>query len=312
LGKTHCTKCKKFRHNKSNCWQRNKKKHKFNKKEKEKEKDKEGNTQKKPKVESSNQSIIVGELPSAHIEELLCIAKENMGSDQNADYNGECYGFDTYQATDEIDERLIFHDWYVDSATTSHIANSCNAFSSYQSITDTAISGVGDAITHAEGCRTVTLTSKYHDQIYMLQLQDVLHVPSNKNNLFSLGCWDATGNTYSCKGGVLTLWAQNKPVAMAEKTNNNLYLLDVKAKHVMHKIQAMNANAKNGLDSWATWHKHYRHIGYTGLQTILDHQMVTGFKVDLESIKSNCTVCIQVKMSKRPFGPTTNRTMEIG
>jgi hypothetical protein len=307
LGKGRCQTCKKIGHDKSNCW-KNKKKKKSDKKEKEKEKETES-PQKKQKTESSNQSVIVGEMSSAHIEEMSCVAEENkIESDQNADYDGECYGFDTYQATDEIDERLVYYDWYADSATTSHIANSRDAFSSYQPLTDTSISGVGEAITRAEGRGTVTLTSKYNDQIYALQLQDVLHVPTNSNNLFSLGRWDAAGNTYSCKGGVLTLWAQDTPVAMADKTANNLYLLNAEVK----RETTMNANAKAATDSWLTWHKRFGHIGYTGLQTILDHQMVNGFTVNPNTQKSDCTACIQAKMSERPFGPTKNRKTEIG
>src|ERR1700730_1564675 len=199
LGKLRCQTCKKIGHNKSHCWQK-KNKRKSDKKEKESD-----SSQKKPKMESSNQSVIVGELSSAHIEEMSCVAEESqMVSDHDEQYDGECSGFDTYQTTDEIDECLIYYDWYADSATTSHIANSRDAFSSYQLITDTAISGVGEAITHPEGRGTVTLTSKYNDKIYALQLQDVLHVPTNKNNLFSLGRWDAAGNTYSCSGGIQT------------------------------------------------------------------------------------------------------------
>ena len=242
---------------------------------------------------------------------MSCIAEESqMVSDHDEQYDGECSGFDTYQTTDEIDERLIYYDWYADSATTSHIANSRDAFSSYQLITDTAISGVGEAITHPEGRGTVTLTSKYNDKIYALQLQDVLHVPTNKNNLFSLGRWDAAGNTYSCSGGVLTLWAQDVPVAMADKTANNLYLLNAEVDCKAN--QALNATAKSLPDSWLTWHKCYGHIGYTGLQTILDHHMVNGFTVNPNTQKSDCTACIQAKMSERPFGPASNWQTEIG
>jgi hypothetical protein len=308
LGRARCSNCKKIGHDQSNCWQK-KKKGKSDKKEKEKETD----SQKNAKDESSNQSVIVGEMSSAHIEEMSCKAEEApMESDQNTNYDGECYGFDTYQASDEIDERLIYYDWYADSATTSHIANSRDAFSSYQPTTDTSISGVGEAITRAEGRGTVTITSKYNGQIYALQLQDVLHVPTNKNNLFSLGRWDAAGNTYSCKGGILTLWAQDTPVAMANKTTNNLYLLDAEVKRETNTALTMTANANSNMDSWLTWHKRFGHIGYTGLQTILDHQMVNGFTVNPNSQKSDCTACIQAKMSERPFGPATNRKTEIG
>jgi hypothetical protein len=32
--------------------------------------------------------------------------------------------------------------------------------------------------------------------------------------------------------------------------------------------------------SWEMWHRHYGHVGYLGLQKLLDSNMVDGFNID--------------------------------
>ena len=53
--------------------------------------------------------------------------------------------------SDEFDEQLIFYNWLTDSATTSHICNQCEAFTSFHPLTATKVTGVGNLVTKAEG-----------------------------------------------------------------------------------------------------------------------------------------------------------------
>jgi Pol polyprotein len=84
------------------------------------------------------------------------------------------------------DERILYYDWLADSATISHICNTRNVFIMYQQTDRTPIMGVGSLTTHAEGRGTVLLQSRCEGRTYTLQLEDVLHVPGNKNNLILL------------------------------------------------------------------------------------------------------------------------------
>jgi hypothetical protein len=62
----------------------------------------------------------------------------------------------------------------------------------------------------------------------MLELQDVLYIPTNQNNLFSLGKWDKGGGQYVGVKGVVTLITKDgKPVVHGTKVDNNLYCLNV-------------------------------------------------------------------------------------
>ena len=53
--------------------------------------------------------------------------------------------------SDEFDERLIFYNWLADSATTSHICNQREAFTSFHPLTATKVTGVGNLVTKAKG-----------------------------------------------------------------------------------------------------------------------------------------------------------------
>ena len=70
-----------------------------------------------------------------------------------------------------------------------------------------------------KGRGTVELVSKYMGQMYTLTLNDILHIPSNKNNLILLGRWDAAGGTYKSDTGVLKLAINgNMVIGKAEKS----------------------------------------------------------------------------------------------
>src|ERR1700676_4456570 len=64
--------------------------------------------------------------------------------------------------------------------------------------------------------------------------------------------------------------------------------------------------------SWETWHKHYGHIGYSGLQKLLDNNMVEGLKVNMNTPKPDCVACMEAKQHVEPFPKITNRNTQTG
>ena len=64
--------------------------------------------------------------------------------------------------------------------------------------------------------------------------------------------------------------------------------------------------------SWETWHKRFGHIGYSGLQFMLDKSLVEGFSVDKHSPKPDCVACTEAKQSVEPFDQPPNKETEPG
>ena len=58
--------------------------------------------------------------------------------------------------------------------------------------------------------------------------------------------------------------------------------------------------------SWEVWHKRYGHIGYSGLQRLLDLNLVDGFTVNAKIPKPDCVACTEAKQTEEPFNTTTN------
>ena len=49
------------------------------------------------------------------------------------------------------------------------------------------------------------------------------------------------------------------------------------------------------------WHLQYGHIGYSGLQKIVDKKLVNGLEVDETSPKPDCEACTEAKMHVSTF-----------
>ena len=156
----------------------------------------------------------------------------NGSSEIILDESEEGYNFDepnvVNSKSSEYNPCLIYYDWLGDSATTSHVCNQCEAFKTFQPLTGTRVSGVGNVKTEANGRGTVVLKSSYKGKNHIFKLKNVLYIPTNRNNLILLGRWDKAGGHYIGGGGTLTLITKNDiPVAWGTQIENNLYKMDI-------------------------------------------------------------------------------------
>ena len=64
-------------------------------------------------------------------------------------------------------------------------------------------------------------------------------------------------------------------------------------------------NTASPSQTWATWHKRFGHIGYSGIKKLLDNQLVDGLQINKNSPKLDCVACTEAKLSETPYGPTS-------
>ena len=64
------------------------------------------------------------------------------------------------------------------------------------------------------------------------------------------------------------------------------------------------------MPSWETWHKRYGYISYTGLQKIYQLGLVDGFDVDVCTPKPDCVMCIEGKLTIKPFEKSATHVQE--
>src|SRR6267142_3209858 len=155
LGKTRCNICKKFGHSLNKCWYDQGKKRLSDRKV---GKDGCKNIQRRFRKEEANE----GE----EVKEIACVTNVTSDTKSVLDDDEEYYNFDVVDT--DNDERLIYYDCLVDSATTSHITNCQDIFTTYEYITDIAVGGVGQQSAHACDRGMVTLESCCATQKYSI------------------------------------------------------------------------------------------------------------------------------------------------
>lgn len=160
---------------------------------------------------------------------------------------------------------------------------------------------------------TVYLHSKCDRQVHILQLNNVLHVSSNKNNLLALGHWE---DKAGCKvifdyGKVILSMKDGTVIAKGMKIRSKLYHITLTLiSNPEANVVCMSINISS--IPWETWHWWFGHVGYLGLQNLLCLNLVDGFQVDASSPKPNYIACTKVKLFEAPFGPTSKRQTKIG
>ena len=96
-----------------------------------------------------------------------------------------------------------------------------------------AVIGVGNISTQAEGRGIVELESEMNGQKYIVKLNDVLYIPSNKQNLFLLGHWDkAGGHDIGGQNQLILISKGGRHIAKGNKISNNLYKMNLKPQNL--------------------------------------------------------------------------------
>ena len=181
-----CNKCKMFGHVDKDCWGTDKPKRRRNERN-----DGRYLTNKRARIEQTNEDeeqtnsgiVEIDDDPDEQIT--FSIQEGKIWFDESE--VGQYSGFKEYKESNENDERVLYYDWLADSATTSHICNDREAFTNYHHDGEGTVIGVGSVKAAIQGRGTVRLYSECEGVSYTLTMENVLHIPANKNNLISLG-----------------------------------------------------------------------------------------------------------------------------
>ena len=258
LGMDKCDECGRFGHLGKNCWSKKNKKRKNNYA---------GPSQ--AKVLKKQKQV---EMNSAVEECIVAMEKESANEIIIGEADEELIVFsavgdeDKYGLVDvnEINVSLLQSDWLADSATTSHITNERDLLIEYTPTPNLTVVGVGGNNTAVKGRGTVVLHTECGDRRYKLRLENVLYIPTNKNNLLSLGRWEGGGRQYIGANEELKLYdADGYPIATGHKIKQSLYKMDIsECKRIKEIVPASPSSgdrfvftANTDTQTWETWHK---------------------------------------------------------
>jgi hypothetical protein len=185
-------------------------------------------------------------------KELKAAEKENVNDNGIEDLD-EGYDVDT---TDPNDKHILYYDWLANSTTTAHVTNQHEVFTTYHPAKDATIVGVGNIKTNIHGLGTVLLESWINKQMFILRLENILHVPMNRNSLLSLGRWDDAGGSYYSHGGNMTLIKDGNITAKDKKIRNNLYKMNIHVRKmaVKNTVLPITCAITKESPTWEVWH----------------------------------------------------------
>jgi hypothetical protein len=151
---------------------------------------------------------------------------------------------------------------------------------------------------------------------YSIKLHNVLHIPSNRNNLLSLGRLDAVGGSYNSANGTLSIISVDcKKITEGIKVSNNLYKMRV----MVHKHSPKNKPeggqvfvSSDMSQTWEVWHRHFGHIGYGGLKCLHQNKMVDGLTIDIKSSMPDCVACMEAKQYIELFDKGPDKQLAPG
>ena len=189
------------------------------------------------------------------------------------------------------------YDWVLDSATTSHICTTRDAFIDYEPL-KSEVDGVGgSAMTQGRG--TVAVNFKFDGQSIKHILRNVLHVPKAPNCLLSIPRLAIGGGRVEFNGNGCQLYDKTNRVIGKGKLMNMLYLLDA---HAELPNWESTQYAPIRAHSWDQWHRLYGHISVNAIKNLKSNEMVNGLNIDESTIPSlTCEACIQAKQAHKPF-----------
>jgi len=210
LDKPKCEECGKWGHSKKDCYSKPGNKQPNSRKEKEgsnkrykyeannleannanNAKDVDSTAETNVVVHGANKTaddkiVIPGKIHAMIAEEEKIVNTPNgQADDSNSKY------FDKTPLFNE--DGVLAYDWLADLGTTLHITYQRDAYATYEPIKQIPIKGVGSVKTFAIGKGTIFLSSECNGKVHMIKLRDVLHVPSNRNNLLAAGNWEECG-----------------------------------------------------------------------------------------------------------------------
>ena len=237
--------------------------------------------------------------------------KEGQGPKRRQGKGGGGNRNQTNQASDTVNDALADvaymtkshtfsrYDWILDSRTTSHICNLCDAFTNYMALDDAPIQGLGSTPAQAKGCGIVIVNFSVKGNNIRHQLREVLHVPEAPNSLLSISHLDNGGGHVTFQDGGCELYNKTNQLIGKGTKVGRLYRLEARAQLQTNEHENLAAPKKL---SWDQWHHRYGHLGMSGLETLLKQGLVKGIEIDESSIPSRtCEACIQAKQATHPF-----------
>lgn len=129
---------------------------------------------------------------------------------------------------------------------------------------------------------------------------EVFYVPELKNHLLSIGQLQEKGLTVSFKSNNCNIYHPSKGlIIQAAMTPNRVFVLVSEARMTGGSIKS-EVCLHTSHDVAKLWHQRFGHLGYKGLKTLQQKEMVTGLP-EINETEEVCTDCLKGKQHRDSF-----------
>lgn len=185
--------------------------------------------------------------------------------------------------------------WLADSAASRHCTPRRDWFHEYSPVRDESIVLGDDGVCSIIGKGTIQIEKLINGQWVMGRLENVLHVPSLKKNLMSVGVCTIRGCKLVFEKDTVKIYQDRIITGMGAKTGNKLFRMFFR---VIPRYE-MNVSSID----LQLLHERAAHVNKKTLQHMINKGLVNGVNIRGNS-ESSCEACLLGKADRLPFDKT--------
>lgn len=192
--------------------------------------------------------------------------------------------------------------WYMDSGASEHMCKDKNSFTEYSELKEPRKILIGDgSIITATGIGQVKLEASNESEWVKTTLNNVLHVPSIKVNLFSVS--SALDHDYlmMSSNNKCQIYNKNGTIAAVAQRKGKMYVMDFRSKCTSSTFFGKEESTL--LD----WHVKLAHQNFEYVKNMLKKH-----NIKFEDNQEICISCLKGKQHKEPFTRSKTRTERAG
>uniref|UniRef100_A0A146L6T4 Copia protein n=1 Tax=Lygus hesperus TaxID=30085 RepID=A0A146L6T4_LYGHE len=179
----------------------------------------------------------------------------------------------------------------LDSGSTSHVCKNRDVFDSITKLSN------NNSLQLASNGQSVQILGKGLAKIShadrMLNLPDTLLVPNLTTNLLSVSKITSKGFKVTFDKNEAHVYNSQNEVVTRAKMSNGLYYVDTSAPKEKSNL-ICNSNIQE-------WHAKLGHINENDLKLAMKNKILNGLKFNSNEKLGDCEICIQSKMTRKPF-----------
>ena len=197
--------------------------------------------------------------------------------------------------------------WVIDSGASSHMSHKREWFSELSVFSKRISCTVGDGNkVEVVGVGTVPFISIVEGREMVGELKDVLFIPSLATNLVSIGATTKQGIVSCFRGNRCTLTKNDAVVAIGEKFDDNLYILNIES-----NIKMGNCLLIQKSRSLTEWHKALGHASKERIETLANESQ-GDIVIQGKESTIQCEDCPEGKGKCNPHPRVYQRASKIG